>query len=108
MFLAAVSRPSWNYHLHRQFNGKIGIWPLVQRASAQRSSKNRPKGTIVTKPLTVTKDVYRHFLITKVFPAIRETMPKEQNTAVHVQQDNTKLHVLEIDTDVLAAGKKER
>ncbi|CAM9736686.1 unnamed protein product [Discosporangium mesarthrocarpum] len=52
MFLAAVARPRmisdgvW-------FDGKIGIWPIVDTVAAMRSNKNRKKGTMMPKPATI-------------------------------------------------------
>ncbi|ETV78384.1 hypothetical protein H257_07946 [Aphanomyces astaci] len=39
----AVGRPHYDHTKKRLFDGKIGIWPFVEIAPAQRSSKNRPK-----------------------------------------------------------------
>ncbi|CAM9335293.1 unnamed protein product [Discosporangium mesarthrocarpum] len=52
MFLPAVARPRkmsngvW-------FDGKIGIWPIVDTRVAQRTSKHRPKGSKVLVPAMV-------------------------------------------------------
>jgi len=50
--------------------------PLMKQP-AQRRSKNREKGTPITKPINVTRDVSRSFLITKVLPAIVAKWPRE-------------------------------
>ncbi|TBU12761.1 hypothetical protein CWI38_0638p0010, partial [Hamiltosporidium tvaerminnensis] len=49
MFMAAVARPRYDAHRKLYFDGKIGIWPFVYQAPAQRNSKNRAKGTMITK-----------------------------------------------------------
>jgi hypothetical protein len=55
------------------FSGKIGMFPLVHKVAAKRSSIGRASGTLETKPITViTKKVSRVFLIEKVLPAIKE------------------------------------
>ncbi|ETV74095.1 hypothetical protein H257_11397 [Aphanomyces astaci] len=83
MFLSAVARPdatgTW-------WDGKIGTWPFVESVQAQRNSANRAAGTYETKALTVTKDVYRAFLVEKVLPAIvsKWQCPKR---LVHLQHD---------------------
>ena len=47
MFLTAVARPRYNHTTKTWWDGKIGIWPVVERVPAQRSSKKRPKGTMI-------------------------------------------------------------
>ncbi|XP_057791138.1 uncharacterized protein LOC131008268 [Salvia miltiorrhiza] len=48
------------------FDGKIGIFPFTQHVPAQRNSKNRPSGTLETKPIqSVTKEVIKDCLINK-------------------------------------------
>ena len=43
------------------FDGKISMWPFVTYDPAKYNSKNRPKGTIVTKPIaSVNKDFKRN------------------------------------------------
>jgi hypothetical protein len=59
MFLCAVARPRWDTTRNALFDGKIGIWSFTAKEAARRSSRNRPRGTLVTKPLNVTTEVYR-------------------------------------------------
>ncbi|KAG3235725.1 hypothetical protein PI124_g19248 [Phytophthora idaei] len=47
MFLAAAARPRWDPHRKTEFGGKIGLWPFTEDYVAQRSSKNRPAGTML-------------------------------------------------------------
>ncbi|ETV65070.1 hypothetical protein H257_18119, partial [Aphanomyces astaci] len=58
MFLAAVARPRYDYHNKCIFDGKIGVWPFVENVLAKRNSRNRPKGTPLLVPQTVTAEVY--------------------------------------------------
>ncbi|EEE59775.1 hypothetical protein OsJ_12279 [Oryza sativa Japonica Group] len=51
MFLAAVARPRYNEEGICTFNGK---------EPAQRTSQNRPRGTLVTKTIKVDRDTYSH------------------------------------------------
>ena len=51
MFLCAVARPRYDFHTKQNFDGKIQIWPFKKVKASQRSSANRPAGTLVTKPL---------------------------------------------------------
>lgn len=86
------------------FSGKLGIWPFVVKEPAERASKNRPAGTLVTKAVNVTKDVYRQALLTHVIPAIKKQWPSKRSPII-IQQDNARPHVTPRDADILAAGK---
>lgn len=106
MFLAAVARPRWDHHRKNWFNGKLGIWPFVFQEEAKRNSKNRPKGTLVTKTVDVINTAEsRRMLIEKVIPAIHQRFPRS-NKVVYVQQDNAKPHCSFNDKDVVTAGCK--
>ncbi|KAF0720022.1 Aste57867_630 [Aphanomyces stellatus] len=70
----------------------------------KRRSKNRDRGTPVTVPITVTKNVYRHYLVDLVFPAIRKQWPGRRDAPIYVQHDNAWPHVENDDPEVLAAG----
>ncbi|ETL90022.1 hypothetical protein L917_11151 [Phytophthora nicotianae] len=66
------------------FDGKLGIWPLVENYTAQRSSVNRPAGTVLTRNIgSINRDVLKEFLLEK---------------------DNAKPHVSPHDPDIVAAG----
>ena len=58
MFLAAIARPRYDDDGECTFDGKIGMWPFVERKAAQRNSINRPAGKMETKPIGVTRTVY--------------------------------------------------
>ncbi|XP_058783982.1 uncharacterized protein LOC131658736 [Vicia villosa] len=78
MFLVAVTRPRFDNEGNETWSGKIGVFPLVDKVPAKRSSVNRPSGTLETKPITsITKEVSRMFLINKILPAIKEKWPRE-------------------------------
>ncbi|XP_057803512.1 uncharacterized protein LOC131018825 [Salvia miltiorrhiza] len=48
------------------FDGKIGIFPLREQVPAKRNSKNRPVGTMETKPIqSMTKEVMKGCFINK-------------------------------------------
>jgi hypothetical protein len=100
MFLAAVARPrkdpltgEWT------FSGKIGIWPFVKKIAAKRASRNRPRGTIETKPITVDREVYLEFLRVNLLPAISTEFPNLEQRII-VQQDNAGPHVQEDEPDL--------
>ncbi len=44
MFLCAVACPRYDCGRKQWFNGKIGMWPLVEQVAAVRNSQNRPAG----------------------------------------------------------------
>ena len=85
------------------FDGKIGMFPFVERVAAKRTSKNREKGTIETKVLPVNKNQYRDFMITKVFPAIKQMWP-DRNRNIVIQQDSSSAHINENDPQFVAAA----
>ena len=72
ILLAAVARPRYDFHRKAKFDGKIGIWPIVETTPAKRFSPNRPAGTLVTQNVTMTREAYVRMLKEKVFPAIRK------------------------------------
>lgn len=90
MFMAAVARPRWDPSKNEYFDGKIGIWPFTFKENAKRNSKNRSKGTPVTKVMeTIGREEIRNMLIENVLPAIREKFPNsEKSHTVYIQQDN--------------------
>lgn len=58
MFLVAVARPCVDKSSGDWFDGKVGLWPLTTQQPAARTSRNRPRGTLVTKPIkSVTSSV---------------------------------------------------
>jgi hypothetical protein len=102
MFLCAVARPRWDTRANRYFDGKLGIWPFVEKVPAQRGSRNRPRGTLETKPISVTKEVYKKFILEKVLPAIEKKWPQcHRNMAIKLQQDNAKPHLIHNNPEVL-------
>jgi hypothetical protein len=71
---------------------------------AQRGSQNRPRGTLITKSVNVTRVVSRSFLICKVLPAISASWPREhRGETIWIQQDNARTHVEPNDEAFLAA-----
>ena len=62
MFLCAVAKPRYDPHRKAMWDGKIGMWPIAELVPAKRTSKNRERGTLEWKPVSVNKDVYRSFI----------------------------------------------
>lgn len=108
MLLAAVARPRdivARWRGARSFSGKIGIFPFTEQRQARRNSRNRAAGTMETKCVEVTKEVYKRKVIDEVIPAIREAWPVGmiRTETVTAQQDNAPAHNIYDDPDVLAA-----
>lgn len=56
MFVCATARPRFDETTGEcLFDGKIGLWPVVAKVPAARTSKNWPAGTIETKCVPLTK-----------------------------------------------------
>ena len=67
MFTACVARPRFDSEGQCTFEGKIGVFPFTYTEPAKRASKNRPKGTIVTKLVErVNQKVCRSILINEI------------------------------------------
>ena len=105
MILSAIARPRFDENGTCTFDGKIGLWPIAEEAVAQRTSRNRPKGTKFLKPVTMDRDRYRKLLIKEVLPAIRRKFPREDRNVI-IQQDGAKAHIRENDKKFLAAGAR--
>jgi len=112
MFLAAVARPRFDEDGNCTFDGKIGIWPMVEKVRAKRSSKYRKKGTIVTTPINIDSKVYLKYVKEKVLPAIRRKWPGATRGArrmtVFLQHDNAPVHFDESDEEWIEASTIDR
>ena len=72
---------------------------------AKRRSCNRPRGTIITKIMTVYRDTMRSYLIGKVLRAIKTHWPAEDaGRTIWIQQDNARTHVPVDDQDFARAA----
>lgn len=103
MFLAAVARPRYDYDRKRGFDGKIGIFPIIEHRAAQRTTQNQKKGDVIMVPLTVDKNVYSNLLKTKVIPAIKATWPGMYTHVIHFPAS-----VLSATNAVFNAGVRNR
>lgn len=94
MFMCAVARPCFDRGRNQFFNGKLGIWPFVYKEHATRNSKNRPKGTLVTKVREhIDAAEYKKMIDDNVLPAIKSKLPRShKKRIVYIQQDNAKPH----------------
>ncbi|ETV64559.1 hypothetical protein H257_18563 [Aphanomyces astaci] len=73
-------------------SGGTARWPFTTLAAGQRSSANRSAGTLETKTVNVTKDVYRNYLLEKVLSAIVRKWPGDTRDII-LQHDKAKTHV---------------
>ncbi|OWZ11030.1 hypothetical protein PHMEG_00016007 [Phytophthora megakarya] len=71
MFLVAVARPRWDSKNHKEWDGKIGVWPFFIYEPVKRTNKNRPAGTLELKTYTVDRDIYRMYLSDPLFRVSR-------------------------------------
>ncbi|XP_057538153.1 uncharacterized protein LOC130815683 [Amaranthus tricolor] len=75
---------------------------------AKRSSKNRKRGEMETKPIqSITKEHIREMLITNVLPTIRAKWPAELSKHIYIQQDNAKPHIAHNDRGFLEEAMKD-
>ncbi|CAM9728247.1 unnamed protein product [Discosporangium mesarthrocarpum] len=88
MFFVALSNGVW-------FEGKIGIWLIVEVVTAQRASKSRARGDSVLRPVTVDGEKYKKIMIDEVIPGIKAKMPTPPGHTIFVQQDGAKPHTNE-------------
>lgn len=108
MFFTAVARPKWDPHKKRLFDGKIGIWPFVTTEPAPRASKNRPRGTLIKKPVTSVKKVQvKRMFLDNLFPAIRDKMPVSRKNSIKIQLDNASPHGILTDQEIIEDCNKE-
>jgi hypothetical protein len=108
MFIAAVARPRYDFNRRGYFNSKIGIWPIIERLPAKRSSKLRPKGTLITTPVSVNGAVYRSLIIDKIIPAIKMKMPATMKyRKIYIQQDNAGPHSAALNDEILNIGHSD-
>ena len=92
MCLTAIARPRKNPDTGRWWDGKIGTWFYVEQVAAQRTSKNRAKGTLIWKSFKVGRKESIEMYVTKLLPAIVEKWPVWAEKKVRIQQDNAPAH----------------
>ena len=93
MCLAAIAyphtRPDGSF-----FDGKIGIWPLVEDTPAKRGSKNRPAGAPVSTPFAMTAERYLSFYTRRggIISQIKKQLFHLQTMGIVVQHDGARPH----------------
>lgn len=108
IFLVAVARPRFDTDGDVIFDGKLGLWPFIEKVAAKKNSKNRPKGTMETKSVNVDRKMYKKMLLDKVLPSIFSKWPAKNPWKIKAQHDNAPAHVPDNDENVIAAGNRGR
>ncbi|XP_074318816.1 uncharacterized protein LOC141655644 [Silene latifolia] len=102
-FMCAISRPIYGADGELIFDGKIGMFPFKHEVPAARSSINRSRGAMETKPIdSITKQVVKDCLIHQVIPAIKSVWPDYLSKHIYIQQDNARPHIKNNDPDFMA------
>ncbi|ETV71239.1 hypothetical protein H257_13379 [Aphanomyces astaci] len=104
MFLTAMARPRYDNTKRIHWYGKICAWAFTSKCQALRNSKNRKRGDDVVEPTTVTREVYRDYVVNKVIPAIRSLWPRQRSSVIWIQQDDARPHVRVDDASVRMDG----
>ncbi|KAK9705850.1 hypothetical protein RND81_07G086800 [Saponaria officinalis] len=93
MFMGACSRPRIANGVVK-FNGKIGIFPFSYIVPAKKTSKNRRKGTLETRPIDrITKAVIKTY-----------KWPDRRGRTIYIQQDNARPDISPNDPDFRRAA----
>lgn len=77
-------------------SSNIFIFVLKYYELAMRNSRNRPRGTMVKKPIIVDRETIREYLVTRVIPTIAAAWPEGGGT-IWIQQDNARTHITQDD-----------
>ena len=72
MSLCGLAHPKYIVAGKLLFDGKIGIWPIVEEVITVRNSVNYLAGTVWFKNVSVTKKLYLHNMCAKVVHGIKE------------------------------------
>ena len=106
MFLGAVGHPRYDHGRNQNFNGKIGLYPMARQIPAQRTSRNRVRGTLEWKPIpSINATVYKEFIFDKLVPDILSKWPRTNRT-IRIQHDNASAHMLPEEFDQIWEEKK--
>ncbi|KAL6535084.1 hypothetical protein OROMI_026458 [Orobanche minor] len=108
MFLAGIATPHVKADGEVLWDGKIAIFPFTEDVPAQRSSKNRERGTIETKAInSITQPIIISKLIEELLPAIIAKWPVGACKDIWIQQDNARPHTSPNDPHFIHAATKD-
>ena len=102
MFLAAVVKPNQQFN----FNGVLGCWPITTQKTAQRSSKNRPKGKIEEINVTLDGALFVKMMKENLGDSIKENLCWVER--VTVQLDGAGGHAPKSSIDALNQWGKQQ
>jgi hypothetical protein len=75
------------------FDGKVGLYPIVETILAIRNSIHRKMGTEIIKAMSMTEAVYHDFVLNKLLPDIVQCCPPEmRRNKIFIQHDNAPPH----------------
>lgn len=86
LVVTAVAKPNPRYG----FDGKVGMWPVVETYEARRDSLHHAKGDVYFKNASLDSAQFHELIRERVAPAIRRKMP--WCTQVTLQMDNAPPH----------------
>ena len=93
MFIAAVCRPvSIDADADHTFTGSISCVPVTVSVAAKRASKNRARGTLETKPKSLTGQAFGEYMI-EIIDDIKEKCRHMRGHVITLQMDNAKPHI---------------
>ncbi|VFQ80913.1 unnamed protein product [Cuscuta campestris] len=102
MFVAVVGRPRFGESGETLWDGKVGNFPFTYEEVAKRNCKNRPAGTLKTKPVdVVNRQVMKAMMLTRVISEMKSKWPDPHNKHIIIQQDNAKPHVDPADLEIV-------
>ena len=108
MFMAVTARPIYNIDLSLLWDGKLGIFPLTYKVPAINNSKNRARGTLVTKSYEhLNREVMKGIMLNKVIPCIKQQWPIHGSKDINIQQDNAPPHIKGNDPDFVRAATSD-
>ena len=58
--------------------------------------------------MSIVRHIDRHFMISKMMPAIQEKMPDWKQRTMCIQQDSARLRVIENNVEVMQAVQTDR
>jgi hypothetical protein len=105
MFISAVARP-WktadptaaatvqvSEDTDWYFNGKVGLFPLVDYKTQQRTTQVRARGDMYPVTLSLTGDVYSNYIINIILPDVAKKCPPEMKSKeIKLIHDNATPH----------------
>jgi hypothetical protein len=107
MFIAVLGQPQYRDGSH--FDGKVGLFPVMEWGVAQRNSANRPAGTPVVNCLSLTAEVYLDMMTRNggILDTIKQKMPWAQDANIVIQHDGAPGHEGAGNRDALAAAGQQ-